>query len=1002
MSKNIKQRHVKEIIKCGKDPIYFFNHYVKIQHPTKGAIQFNTFPFQDDCVADFLEHRYNIVLKARQLGLSTVTAAYALWMILFKKNANVLVIATKLGTAVNFISKCKYMLQNLPDWLVLPEITKETSQVIGTSEGSVLKAVPNSEDAGRSEALSLLIVDEAAFIRGFDELWKALLPTLSTGGRAVLLSCVVDDTWVFTSSGPQQVKNFLNKENKGGYEIPEYEILGKDKSRKGYLFHNNGKVKTKKIKTQHSWLEGSENHKVWAFSGGKYDWHRLDQLKEGDYIAYQYGMNVWGNNDDISDYLYVPSNKEKNTFLPSKRICKDLAYYFGMYLSEGSNYKIVQNDKIVGNNMTITCGDDISGIFENIGLNYSCGDGLHYTCSSKSLGMFFEYLGFDLNKKALEKTIPDRLMSMSKDNIRSMLSGLFDGDGYSRSDRGTIGISLSSKKMIEQIRVLLNNFGILTDYYEGTTPPTEKSKVSSKYYRIEINGRNSKKFYEEIGFRFNRKQNNLNEIKYDLSVKNTKDIVPNSLGLLNEIYSYSSKDLSYLKDKHNLFMNGVLNTKTPYKTKNISRSLCLRFFEAIREDLPQEKIDLVEKILSPNIKWDKIKSIEDGFEETYDFSLPDDEEDFWCHSVIYNGLLGHQTPNGTGNKFYKLYSKAEKKPVEERTSKDFNTICLPWSVHPERDQQWFEEQRATMSVKELAQEHECDFAASGDTFLDPTILEKVRHTTCAPECGRVGPDRNVHIWHKPEPKHRYILSADTARGDGKDYSAFHIIDVDEQKFCAEYQGKMPPDRFADLINEFGLMYNKALVCPENNNVGYATIQRLCLLQYPNIYNSKEKRLDLFTGMNKGDLQKPSGDLGIYTTGQKRNVLLTKMEEMLRNGVIDVLSDRLYKELKTFIWINNHKVGAESGENDDLVISFAIAMWLLDTSDYTKYTEEQNSALLTAMSRTSSNIDDFIDKQKQDDYSVLVPVAGNSGGFSNTAGKTNKVQVLNNKWSWLLK
>ena len=79
--RNNKQAQVKEIIRCGKDPIYFFNKYVKIQHPTKGSIRFNTYPFQDDCVNDFRSNRFNIVLKSRQLGLSTITAAYAMWMV---------------------------------------------------------------------------------------------------------------------------------------------------------------------------------------------------------------------------------------------------------------------------------------------------------------------------------------------------------------------------------------------------------------------------------------------------------------------------------------------------------------------------------------------------------------------------------------------------------------------------------------------------------------------------------------------------------------------------------------------------------------------------------------------------------------------------------------------------------------------------------------------------------------------------------------------------------
>jgi len=183
-----KQKQIAEIVKCGKNPEYFINRYVKIQHPLRGRIDFHTFPFQNDCLEAFNDHRFNVVVKSRQLGLSTLTAAYAVWLAMFRKDKSILIIATKLAVAQNFIKKVKIALTGIPQWMWITEITAKNTQAIEFSNGSQIKAVPTSEDAGRSEALSLLIVDEAAFIRNFDELWKGLYPTLSTGGRAILVS----------------------------------------------------------------------------------------------------------------------------------------------------------------------------------------------------------------------------------------------------------------------------------------------------------------------------------------------------------------------------------------------------------------------------------------------------------------------------------------------------------------------------------------------------------------------------------------------------------------------------------------------------------------------------------------------------------------------------------------------------------------------------------------------------------------------------------------------
>ena len=165
-----KSRQIKEIIRCGKDPAYFFNSYLKIQHPVRGLIPFNTYSFQDECVDTFLDNRFSIILKSRQLGMSTLVAAYSVWLALFQKDKNILVIATKLSVAQNFISKVKIMVKSLPAWLVLPQIVTNNKQLLEFSHGSSIKAIPTSDDAGRSEALSLLIIDEAAFVKNFDEI----------------------------------------------------------------------------------------------------------------------------------------------------------------------------------------------------------------------------------------------------------------------------------------------------------------------------------------------------------------------------------------------------------------------------------------------------------------------------------------------------------------------------------------------------------------------------------------------------------------------------------------------------------------------------------------------------------------------------------------------------------------------------------------------------------------------------------------------------------------
>ena len=480
-----KQKQVQEIIKCGKDPNYFFKNYLKIQHPVRGLISFDTYEFQDECVDQFKDNRFNIVLKSRQLGLSTLVAAYSVWMAIFQKEKNILIIATKLAVAQNFIIKVKTMIRSLPKWLLLPEIVANNKQMIQFNHGSQIKAIPTSEDAGRSEALSLLIVDEAAFVRNFDTIWTGIYPTISTGGRVIILS----------------------------------------------------------------------------------------------------------------------------------------------------------------------------------------------------------------------------------------------------------------------------------------------------------------------------------------------------------------------------------------------------------------------------------------------------------------------TPNGAGGQYYKLFTQAE------AGLNEFNPIKLPWDVHPERDKEWFAKTTANMSKRQIAQEFLCDFTTSGDTFLDNNVLESMRQNITPPR-DRAGEDRNVWIWKYPLSEHDYVVSADVARGDAKDYSTFHIIDCQTGEVVCEYKGKIRPDNFAILLNEYGIKYNKALMCPENNSYGYATILKLIELKYPRIYY-KRKSKSAYIG-NYVPATTPE-QAGFNTNGKTRGTILAKLEEMLRNKQLIIYSSRFFEELKVFTW-QSGKAQARRGFNDDLVMSLAIGSWLYDaSSEYSKSSKDLNSAMLASMS-----------------------------------------------------
>ncbi len=484
---------MREIVKCGKTPDYFINTYAKITHPQKGLIPFHLYDFQKKLLEDFQDYRFNVILKARQLGISTISAAYVAWLMMFHREKNVLVIATKFNTAANLVKKVKSIIKNLPDWLRISNVDIDNRTSFVLSNGSQIKASSTSGDAGRSEALSLLVIDEAAHVEGLEELWMGLYPTLSTGGRCIALS----------------------------------------------------------------------------------------------------------------------------------------------------------------------------------------------------------------------------------------------------------------------------------------------------------------------------------------------------------------------------------------------------------------------------------------------------------------------TPNGVGNWFHKIYSESD------TGENDFHPTVLPWDVHPDRDKAWFEKETRNMSRREIAQELECNFNMSGETVFSPEDLEKYGNLCIDPEY-RTGFDRNLWIWEKRKDEKSYFISADVARGDGKDYSTAIVFCTETMTAVAEYKGKCTPDIFSRVLYDLGIEYGNALLVVENNTVGFAVLEKLRESEYPNLYYSIKSTHEFVEEYQAENMN--NAVAGFSMTSKTRPLIVAKMEEFIRNGLITLYSARMLSEMRTFIW-NNGRPEAMRSYNDDLIMACAVGCWIRDTALATNKRQlEYNKAFIGGIMRSTNELD----------------------------------------------
>lgn len=187
--KYIAQGIQDEKTKCASDPIYFISKYIRVVHPVRGLVPFDLFKFQQRIVKEFFKNRFNIIKKFRQAGITTICCAYALWYTLFQDEKSVLVVSIGDRESTFFLERVWRMYEELPTFLKIP--TRERNKhVLKFENNSKVKSVPSSDSAGRGESISLLIIDEAAFIDNMEVFWAAIFPTISTGGEAIALSTV--------------------------------------------------------------------------------------------------------------------------------------------------------------------------------------------------------------------------------------------------------------------------------------------------------------------------------------------------------------------------------------------------------------------------------------------------------------------------------------------------------------------------------------------------------------------------------------------------------------------------------------------------------------------------------------------------------------------------------------------------------------------------------------------------------------------------------------------
>jgi hypothetical protein len=176
------QEEVDEYIKCAKDPVYFAMKYIKIVNVDEGLMPFRMWDFQKEMIRTYHENRFSITKCPRQVGKTTTSVAYLLWLTLFSDQQNVAVLANKGSLARDILAKYQLAYENLPMWLQQGVVTWNKGNV-ELENGSKIIAASTSSSAVRGGSFNVVFLDEFAFVPAniANEFFNSVYPVISSG-----------------------------------------------------------------------------------------------------------------------------------------------------------------------------------------------------------------------------------------------------------------------------------------------------------------------------------------------------------------------------------------------------------------------------------------------------------------------------------------------------------------------------------------------------------------------------------------------------------------------------------------------------------------------------------------------------------------------------------------------------------------------------------------------------------------------------------------------------
>lgn len=436
--------------------------------------------------------------------------------------------------------------------------------------------------------------------------------------------CLVGDTLVLTETGLKRLDSIKEGER----------IFAKDGLQKIKAKWKNPNSKGLSLKTKRGYsISGKKKHRVLTYDSDNLIFHykELKDLKKGDIIPISCNTKSEGKKI-LSDFF--PSEGKHGLVKPLVNLedCDDFYYLLGQFVGDGHFRK----DKSGTFRFSLTSSDDeilnhlktyLESLLPSTSVTIRDKERVgtkSLDFSSAAMGEVFTYMGYEPNKTAIDKTIPNKIFSAKKEYIASFIRGLMDSDGCCYKEGG-VGFNTSSKIMAKEFQSLLLTFGIISSFSE------EKAKgemyicgtpcIGRESYKVRVfNYYNVNLYNEKIGFKLKRKAEKLQNYLNGCKRTTNQFVIPKLGDTIKEKYKGGAK---WGVRKSNF--KGNINKYSAQKMLDMGF-------------LNPEDNKLVKDIVDSDFYFDEVKEIkEEKRIETYDIEV-ENEHCYWG-----NGFINHNS-----------------------------------------------------------------------------------------------------------------------------------------------------------------------------------------------------------------------------------------------------------------------------------------------------------------------------------------------------------------------